>query len=136
MVTGLWRFETVILSRNQKDLGVKVPEVKDSIAALDIQDVIIDGEIVALDEKGRSSFQLLQSFGHGSGETSNRFLRLGFAPTQRPRPSQFTDRRTEGKAGRTAEKASGCSPILGLFYERYSGASGPGSDARTGRLDR
>jgi bifunctional non-homologous end joining protein LigD len=52
--------ETQILSRNQKDLGGKFPEVKDSIAALDIQDAIIDGEIVALDEKGRSSFQLCQ----------------------------------------------------------------------------
>jgi bifunctional non-homologous end joining protein LigD len=57
--------ETRILSRNQKDLGVKFPEVKDSIAALNVQDVIIDGEIVALDEKGRSSFQLLQSFDVG-----------------------------------------------------------------------
>jgi bifunctional non-homologous end joining protein LigD len=52
--------ETRILSRNQKDLGSKFPEVKDSIGALDIEDAIIDGEIVALDEKGRSSFQLLQ----------------------------------------------------------------------------
>jgi bifunctional non-homologous end joining protein LigD len=57
--------ETQILSRNQKDLGGKFPEVKDSIAALDIQDAIIDGEIVALDEKGRSSFQLLQGFDMG-----------------------------------------------------------------------
>ena len=57
--------ETRILSRNQKDLGSKFPEVKDSIAALDVQDAIIDGEIVALDEKGRSSFQLLQSFDMG-----------------------------------------------------------------------
>ena len=57
--------ETRILSRNQKDLGGKFPELKDSIAALDIQDVIIDGEIVALDEKGRSSFQLLQRFDVG-----------------------------------------------------------------------
>jgi bifunctional non-homologous end joining protein LigD len=57
--------ETRILSRNQKDLGGKFPEVKDSIAALDIQDAIIDGEIVALDEKGRSSFQLLQGFDMG-----------------------------------------------------------------------
>jgi bifunctional non-homologous end joining protein LigD len=46
-------------------LGSKFPEVKDSIAALDLQDAIIDGEIVALDEKGRSSFQLLQSFDIG-----------------------------------------------------------------------
>jgi bifunctional non-homologous end joining protein LigD len=54
--------ETRVLSRNQKDLGGKFPKVKDSIAALDIQDAIIDGEIVALDEKGRSSFQLLQGW--------------------------------------------------------------------------
>jgi bifunctional non-homologous end joining protein LigD len=57
--------ETRLLSRNQKDLGSKFPEVKDSIAVLDIQDVIIDGEIVALDEKGRSSFQLLQGIDMG-----------------------------------------------------------------------
>jgi bifunctional non-homologous end joining protein LigD len=61
-----WRFrggsETRIRSRNQKDLRSKFPEVKDSIAALDVQDAFIDGEIVALDEKGRSSFQFLQGF--------------------------------------------------------------------------
>jgi bifunctional non-homologous end joining protein LigD len=57
--------ETRVLSRNQKDLGGKFPEVKDSVAALDVQDAIIDGEIVALDEKGRSSFQLLQSLDMG-----------------------------------------------------------------------
>jgi bifunctional non-homologous end joining protein LigD len=57
--------ETQILSRNEKDLGGKFPEVKDSIAALDVQDAIIDGEIVALDDKGRSSFQLLQGFDIG-----------------------------------------------------------------------
>ena len=51
--------ETQVLSRNRKDLGSKFPEVRDSIAALDVEDAIIDGEIVALDEKGRSSFQLL-----------------------------------------------------------------------------
>src|SRR4029077_4821978 len=32
---------------------------------LDVQDAIIDGEIVALAEKGRSSFQLLQGFDMG-----------------------------------------------------------------------
>jgi bifunctional non-homologous end joining protein LigD len=57
--------ETRVLSRNQKDLGSKFTEVKDSIAALDVQDAVIDGEIVALDEKGRSSFQLLQGFDMG-----------------------------------------------------------------------
>src|SRR5260370_42591754 len=57
--------ETRVLSRSQKDLGKKFPEVKDSIAAVDVQNAIFDGEIVALDEKGRSSFQLLQALDMG-----------------------------------------------------------------------
>jgi bifunctional non-homologous end joining protein LigD len=57
--------ETRILSRNEKDLGRKFPEVKDAVAALAVQDAVIDGEIVALDDKGRSSFQLLQGFDMG-----------------------------------------------------------------------
>jgi bifunctional non-homologous end joining protein LigD len=57
--------EARLLSRNQKDLGGKFPEVMDSILALDVRDAMIDGEIVALDEKGRSSFQLLQAFEMG-----------------------------------------------------------------------
>jgi bifunctional non-homologous end joining protein LigD len=54
-----------ILSRNEKDLGRQFPEVKAAVAALNVQDCIIDGEIVALDDKGRSSFQLLQGFDMG-----------------------------------------------------------------------
>src|ERR1700730_89636 len=57
--------QTRILSRNQKDLGKKFQTIADSIAALNVQDVVIDGEIVALDDKGRSSFQLLQGFNMG-----------------------------------------------------------------------
>ena len=50
-----------LLSRNSKDLGVKFPEIMVSIVELNAHDAITDGEIVALDEKGRSSFQLLQA---------------------------------------------------------------------------
>jgi bifunctional non-homologous end joining protein LigD len=57
--------ETRLLSRNEKDLGRQFPEVKDAVAALNVQDAVIDGEIVALDDKGRSSFQLLQGFDMG-----------------------------------------------------------------------
>ena len=54
--------ETRLLSRNEKDFGGKFPEVIESISELKVKDAIIDGEIVALDEKGLSSFQLLQAF--------------------------------------------------------------------------
>src|ERR1700720_592961 len=54
--------QTRLLSRNQKDLGKKFPEIVEEIASLDVQDAILDGEIVALDDQGRSSFQALQAF--------------------------------------------------------------------------
>jgi bifunctional non-homologous end joining protein LigD len=54
-----------LLSRNEKDFGAKFPEVAESVAQLDANDSIIDGEIVALDPKGRSSFQLLQAYDLG-----------------------------------------------------------------------
>jgi bifunctional non-homologous end joining protein LigD len=50
-----------LLSRNEKDFGGKFPELMTAILSLPGQEAIIDGEIVALDEKGRSSFQLLQA---------------------------------------------------------------------------
>ena len=42
---------TRLLSRNNKDFAQKFPEIVDAVAALDVADVILDGEIVALDEK-------------------------------------------------------------------------------------
>ena len=50
-----------LVSRNNKDLGERFPEVVESLGKLKTRDAIIDGEIVALDPKGRSSFQLLQA---------------------------------------------------------------------------
>jgi bifunctional non-homologous end joining protein LigD len=54
-----------LLSRNEKEFGATFPEVADSVAQLGADDAIIDGEIVALDPKGRSSFQLLQAYDLG-----------------------------------------------------------------------
>ncbi len=54
-----------ILSRNEKDLGIKFPEIVRAAEKLKITRAIIDGEIVALDGQGRSSFQLLQAYALG-----------------------------------------------------------------------
>src|SRR5262249_45453520 len=51
-----------LLSRNEKDFAGKFPEVAEAIAALPVDQAVVDGEIVALDKKGVSSFQLLQGF--------------------------------------------------------------------------
>jgi bifunctional non-homologous end joining protein LigD len=50
-----------LISRNEKDLGNKFPEVLKSLRLLPTENTILDGEIVALDSRGRSSFQLLQN---------------------------------------------------------------------------
>ena len=55
-----------LISRNEKDLGREFPEVVEEISELVARDAIVDGEVVALDQKGRSSFQLLQSRGTGA----------------------------------------------------------------------
>lgn len=49
-----------LVSRNGNELAAKFPEVADAVRALPVSDCVIDGEVVALDEQGRSSFQLLQ----------------------------------------------------------------------------
>jgi bifunctional non-homologous end joining protein LigD len=49
-----------LVSRNQK--AFKYPELLDALKLLPAEHVVIDGEIAALDETGRSSFQLLQAF--------------------------------------------------------------------------
>ncbi len=51
-----------LLSRNDKDLSAKFPMVRDALKKLKTSDTVLDGEIVALDAKGRSSFQLLQAY--------------------------------------------------------------------------
>ena len=50
-----------LISRNQNELAGRFTEPAEAVAALPIDDCVIDGEVVALDEKGGSSFQLLQA---------------------------------------------------------------------------
>jgi bifunctional non-homologous end joining protein LigD len=50
-----------LLSRNQNELAARFPEIVEAIRDLPVRESVIDGEVVALDEEGRSSFQLLQA---------------------------------------------------------------------------
>jgi bifunctional non-homologous end joining protein LigD len=50
-----------LFSRNQNDLSARFPDIVEAIKNLPASECVIDGEVVALDDKGRSSFQLLQA---------------------------------------------------------------------------
>ena len=50
-----------LLSRNKNELAGRFPEIVDAVRNLPARECVIDGEAVALDEEGRSSFQLLQA---------------------------------------------------------------------------
>jgi bifunctional non-homologous end joining protein LigD len=52
-----------LVSRNQTSFNDAYPSLVAALKTLPAEKVIIDGEIAALDEAGRSSFQLLQSYG-------------------------------------------------------------------------
>ncbi|CAN5530490.1 hypothetical protein BH20VER3_BH20VER3_02790 [soil metagenome] len=50
-----------LISRNENDLTKKFDEIATALEDLPCTECVIDGEVVALDEEGRSSFQLLQA---------------------------------------------------------------------------
>jgi bifunctional non-homologous end joining protein LigD len=51
-----------LISRSGKNLGGKYHEVLSGVKNLEAKQVVLDGEVVAVDSQGRSSFQLLQSY--------------------------------------------------------------------------
>src|SRR5213083_2827973 len=50
-----------LLSRNENELSGRFPAIVEAIKNLPTREFVIDGEVVALDDEGRSSFQLLQA---------------------------------------------------------------------------
>ena len=50
-----------LISRNENKLDARFPEIAEAVKELPVRDAVVDGEVVALDEEGRSSFQLLQA---------------------------------------------------------------------------
>ena len=51
------------VSRNQNDLTGEFPELRELATHIKARQAVLDGEIVALDEQGRSSFSLMQQRG-------------------------------------------------------------------------
>jgi len=50
-----------LISRNENKLNERFPEIAEAVKSLPVRECVVDGEVVALDEEGRSSFQLLQA---------------------------------------------------------------------------
>jgi bifunctional non-homologous end joining protein LigD len=69
-VAGRERGVVKIWSRTLQDLTAGFPHVVEAVGALDGGDLMIDGELVALDVKGVSRFQLLQRRGFRGGPTT------------------------------------------------------------------
>jgi bifunctional non-homologous end joining protein LigD len=56
--------QVVLVSRNGKSQNLQLPEIVDALESSLKKPAIVDGEVVALDEHGRSSFRLLQQRFH------------------------------------------------------------------------
>lgn len=59
--------EVRLFSRRAREVTADFAEIADAVANIAADQLVIDGEVVALDEKGRPSFQLLQQ--HRGGKT-------------------------------------------------------------------
>jgi bifunctional non-homologous end joining protein LigD len=71
-VAGRERGRVEIWSRTLQDLTKGFPHVVEAVGALEGGDLVIDGELVALDAKGVSRFQLLQRRG-SAGSSPTRY---------------------------------------------------------------
>ena len=63
-----------VLSRNDRDVTTSYPELRDLAESLGARQLVLDGEIVAMDADGRPSFETLQSRMHVTNSTQVRRL--------------------------------------------------------------
>jgi bifunctional non-homologous end joining protein LigD len=55
--------EAAMLSRNELDLSSRFPRIHEALRKWKTKEIVVDGEVVVLDEKGAPRFQLLQQGG-------------------------------------------------------------------------
>ncbi|RKG88888.1 DNA ligase D [Corallococcus terminator] len=65
-VFALTRDKIAFQSRRGNDLSSRFGRITASLRTLPVSDVVVDGEVIALDKKGRSNFQLLQHTEEGA----------------------------------------------------------------------
>jgi bifunctional non-homologous end joining protein LigD len=58
----LHKKQALLLSRNRKSLNARFPDLADEVVKIPAREAVLDGEIVALDEHQRPSFQILQNY--------------------------------------------------------------------------
>jgi bifunctional non-homologous end joining protein LigD len=61
ILARLDRREVTLLTRNGKDWSERMPALRAALGELDVEGAFIDGELVALNERGISDFQALQN---------------------------------------------------------------------------
>ena len=59
-IAGIAGGDVALLSRNELDLATRFPHIATIVSKIKVKEAVLDGEIVALDEKGAPRFQLLQ----------------------------------------------------------------------------
>ena len=74
-----------MLSRRQEDVSARYPELEAIADSLEQHAAILDGEVVALDDKGRPRFQLIQS---RMGLTSPAAVNSAVSSSIIPKPSR------------------------------------------------
>jgi bifunctional non-homologous end joining protein LigD len=65
--------EVRLISRNGKDWSARFAEIAEAAASLPIESALLDGEVVVLDEAGRSDFQALQNVATAGAQQRNLF---------------------------------------------------------------
>ena len=106
-----------LFSRNKNDFSQRFATIAQALAELDLPDVILDGEVVAMDKEGRPSFQLLQN----SAQSPSTFFVFDMLSENgqdlRDQPLEVRRQRLEKLLGKTKDPIR-FSPSLGTDATR------------------
>jgi bifunctional non-homologous end joining protein LigD len=89
-VAAIVEGEVAMLSRNELDLAPRFPRIYDALHKMKAKEIVVDGEVVVLDEKGAPRFQLLQQ---GSGKERLVIFDILWLDGEDLRKRPYTERR-------------------------------------------